>query len=123
MQHNVSISNNQIPADFTLAHIALLIEIRDKAIATVRKDGAKMSDLNAALNILIKVEKQFYTLTHRRPPGQKTRQSRHEPPQIIPFTPAPGQAMDDICQRAIALARRSVEQKYFLDLVRSGRLP
>ena len=85
MQHNFTTSPNEIPSDFTSTQIALLIEIRDKAIATVRKDGAKMSEISTALNVLIKVEKQFFLLTHRRPPGQKTRQSRFESPQIIPF--------------------------------------
>ena len=89
MQHNFSTAPAEIPSDFTSTQITLLNEIRDKAIATVRKEGVKMSDISTALNILIKVEKQYFILTHRRIPGQKTRQPRSEPAQLIPFAPTP----------------------------------
>ncbi len=87
MQHKPISTSTEIPADFTSIQIALLNEIRDKAIATVRKEGVKMSEINSALNVLIKVEKQFFLLTHRRIPGQKSKKSRHEPASILPFTP------------------------------------
>ncbi len=87
MQHTINSNLSDIPSDFTSTQIALLNEIRDKAIATVRKEGVKMSEINSALNVLIKVEKQFFILTHRRIPGQKSKKSRRDPPSILPFAP------------------------------------
>ena len=89
MQHNIANAPEETIADFTVAHLAILKECQDKAIAIVRKDNPKMSELNAALNILIKIEKQQYNITHRRPPTSKSSKTRHEPTPIIAFTPPP----------------------------------
>ena len=88
MQHNIANAPEETIADFTVAHLAILKECQEKAIAIVRKDNPKMSELNAALNILIKIEKQQYNITHRRPPTSKSSKTRHEPTSIIAFTPS-----------------------------------
>ena len=88
MKQNAAINPIEPLPDFTATHIALLKECQEKAIAILRKDGVKMSELNSALSILIKIEKQFYYLTHRRPPfkkGKQPKQSPSETPSIIPF--------------------------------------
>ncbi len=83
MNTNLAHNLTETTADFTATHLALLQEFHDKAVAILRKDDPKMSELNAALTILIKVEKQRYYITHRRPHGQKRKHS-----SIIPFNPA-----------------------------------
>ena len=90
MKHNLATSPDEPIADFTVAHLAILKEFHAKAIAILRKADPKMSELNAALNMLIKIEKQQYNIAHRRPPYQRSRHPK--PPQleesaIIPFTP------------------------------------
>ncbi len=92
MKHNFANSPEETSADFTAAHLAIHKEFEDKAIAVLRKDDPKMSELNAALNMLIKIEKQQYYITHRRPPSQRIKQSKPtqpETPSIIPFSTTP----------------------------------
>ncbi len=90
MKHNLATNPEETTADFTVAHLAILKEFHAKAIAILRKEDPKMSELNAALNMLIKIEKQQYNIAHRRPPYQRSRHfkpSQPETPSIIPFTP------------------------------------
>ncbi len=82
MNTELALKSTETHADFTAAHLALLQEFHDKAVAILRKDDPKMSELNAALTMLIKVEKQPYYILHRRPPGQTRTHSC-----IIPFNP------------------------------------
>ena len=90
MKHSFATNSEETTADFTVAHLAILKEFHAKAIAILRKADPKMSELNAALNMLIKIEKQQYNIAHRRPPYQRSRQPKQiepETPSIIPFSP------------------------------------
>ncbi len=84
MNNDIAPNFAETLADFTASHLAILQEFQAKALAVLRKDEPKMSELHAALKIMIRIEKQLYTLAHRRPPGQRTKRS-----SIIPFAPSP----------------------------------